>query len=174
MLRKRSIEELNRPSVQEFQQRPKRPVCVVLDNVRSLANVGSAFRTGDAFAIEKLWLCGITGTPPHKELQKTALGATESVVWEHAPDTAALLRQLKAEGWRVVAVELAEGAEALQNFRPAPGEKLALVFGHEVFGVSDEALAECTDAVEIPQEGTKHSLNVSVTLGIVLWTVSRF
>jgi tRNA G18 (ribose-2'-O)-methylase SpoU len=174
MLRKRSIEELNRPSVQEFQQRPKRPVCVVLDNVRSLANVGSAFRTGDAFAIEKLWLCGITGTPPHKELQKTALGATESVVWEHAPDTAALLRQLKAEGWRVVAVELAEGATELQNFRAAPYEKLALVFGHEVFGVSDEALAECTDAVEIPQEGTKHSLNVSVTLGIVLWTVARF
>ncbi len=173
MLRQLSLDELNRPSAADFQQRPKRPVCLVLDNVRSLANVGSAFRTADAFAVEKLWLCGITGTPPHKELLKTALGATETVAWEHAPDTAALLRELRAAGYRPVAVELAEGAEPLHQFRFDPAEKLALVFGHEVFGVSDEALAECAAAVEIPQTGTKHSLNVSVAVGIVLWEVVR-
>lgn len=173
MLRRRSLEELNRLSVEEFQAQPKRPVCLVLDNVRSLANVGAAFRTADAFAAEKLWLCGITGTPPHKELLKTALGATESVAWEHRPDTAALLRELRGRGYRVIAVELAEGAAELQQFQVRPDEQLAFVFGHEVFGVSDEALAECTEAVEIPQAGTKHSLNVSVVVGIVLWEVVR-
>ncbi len=173
MLRKFTLDELNRPSVQDFQQQPKRPVAVVLDNVRSLANVGAAFRTADAFALEKLWLCGITGTPPHKELLKTALGATETVAWEHAPDTATLLRELRAQGYRVVAVELAEGAVPLNQFTFDSTEKLALVMGHEVFGVSDEALAECAAAVEIPQLGTKHSLNVSVALGIVLWEVVR-
>jgi tRNA G18 (ribose-2'-O)-methylase SpoU len=146
---------------------------LVLDNVRSLANVGAAFRTADAFAIEKLWLCGITGTPPHKELLKTALGATETVAWEHAPDTAVLLQQLKAAGYRPVAVELAEGAQLLHQFTFDSTEKLALVFGHEVFGVSEAALAECAAAVEIPQAGTKHSLNVSVAMGIVLWEVVR-
>ena len=148
-------------------------MCVVLDNVRSLANVGAAFRTADAFAIEKLWLCGITGTPPHKELLKTALGATETVAWEYAPDTATLLQTLKTAGYRSVAVELAEGAELLHQFQFDPTEKLALVFGHEIFGVSAAALAECTSAVEIPQAGTKHSLNVSVVVGIVLWEVVR-
>jgi 23S rRNA (guanosine2251-2'-O)-methyltransferase len=173
MLRKLTLDELNRPSVADFQQHAKRPVAVVLDNVRSLANVGAAFRTADAFALEKLWLCGITGTPPHKELLKTALGATETVAWEHAPDTAALLRELRAQGYHVVAVELAEGAVPLNQFAFEATEKLALVMGHEVFGVSDEALAECAAAVEIPQLGTKHSLNVSVALGIVLWEVVR-
>ncbi|MBC7447135.1 MAG: RNA methyltransferase [Hymenobacteraceae bacterium] len=171
MLRKLTLDELNRPTAADFQRQAKRPVCLVLDNVRSLANVGSAFRTADAFAIEKLWLCGITGTPPHKELLKTALGATETVPWEHAPDTAELLRKLKAAGYRSVAVELAAGAEQLDRFQFDPAEKLALVFGHEVFGVSDEALVECAAAVEIPQAGTKHSLNVSVAVGIVLWEV---
>ncbi len=173
MLRQFTSEELNRASAADFEGRPKRPICLVLDNVRSLANVGAAFRTADAFAIEKLWLCGITGTPPHKELLKTALGATETVAWEHAPDTAALLRRLRADGYRPVAVELAEGAEPLHRFAFEPLEKLALVFGHEVFGVSPEALTECAAAVEIPQSGTKHSLNVSVAMGIVLWEVVR-
>ncbi len=173
MLRKFSMDELDRPSAADFQHQPKRPVCLVLDNVRSLANVGAAFRTADAFGAEKLWLCGITGTPPHKELLKTALGATETVAWEYAPDTAALLRTLKAAGYRPVAVELAEGAELLHQFRFDQTEKLALVFGHEVFGVSDAALAECAAAVEIPQVGTKHSLNVSVAVGIVLWEIVR-
>lgn len=173
MLRKFSIDELNRLSAADFQQSVKRPVCLVLDNVRSLANVGAAFRTADAFAIEKLWLCGITGTPPHKELLKTALGATDTVAWEYAPDTAALLRRLTADGYRCVAVELAEGAEPLHRFRFDSAEKLAFVLGHEVFGVSNEALAVCAAAVEIPQAGTKHSLNVSVAAGIVLWEVVR-
>ena len=167
------MDELDRPTAAAFEQQAKRPVCLVLDNVRSLANVGAAFRTADAFAVEKLWLCGITGTPPHKELLKTALGATETVAWQHAPDTAALLRDLKSAGYRPVAVELAEGAEQLHQFRFDPAEKLALVFGHEVFGVSDDALAECAAAVLIPQAGTKHSLNVSVAVGIVLWEVVR-
>ena len=173
MLRRLTMDELNRPSAADFDLQPKRPVCVVLDNVRSLANVGAAFRTADAFAIEKLWLCGITGTPPHRELLKTALGATETVAWEHAAETADVLRALRQAGYRILAVELAEGAIPLQELRPAPGERLALVFGHEVFGVSDAALAECDGAVLIPQVGTKHSLNVSVAVGIVLWEVVR-
>ena len=167
------MEDLDRATAAEFAQQAKRPVVLVLDNVRSLANVGAAFRTADAFAVKKLWLCGITGTPPHKELLKTALGATDTVAWEHAPDTAALLRNLRAAGYRCVAVELAEGAERLDRFAFEPAEKLALVFGHEVFGVSEAALAECAAAVEIPQAGTKHSLNVSVAVGIVLWEVVR-
>lgn len=173
MIRKLTVDELQRPTAADFELQPKRPICLVLDNVRSLANVGAAFRTADAFAVEKLWLCGITGTPPHKELLKTALGATETVAWAHAPDTAQLLRELKAAGYRPVAVELTAGAELLHEFRFDPIEKLALVFGHEVFGVSDAALAECAAAVEIPQTGTKHSLNVSVAVGIVLWEMVR-
>ena len=173
MLRQLATTELNRPTAAVFSTQAKRTICLVLDNVRSLANVGAAFRTADAFAVEKIWLCGITGTPPHKELLKTALGATETVVWEHAPDTAALLRSLKANHYRPIAVELAEGAQLLHQLAFDPTEKLALVFGHEVFGVSPEALAECSAAVEIPQAGTKHSLNVSVAIGIVLWELVR-
>ncbi|GAA4382323.1 RNA methyltransferase [Hymenobacter koreensis] len=168
-MRKLTIQELNRHSVEDFKNTEKFPLCVVLDNVRSLHNVGAAFRTCDAFAVQKLWLGGITGRPPHRDITKTALGSTESVPWEHAPNVPALVQQLKQEGWQVVAVEQTNQSILLPEFRPVAGKPLALVFGNEVFGVDDEVLAVCDAAVEIPQFGTKHSLNVSVTVGVVLW-----
>jgi 23S rRNA (guanosine2251-2'-O)-methyltransferase len=168
-MRKLKMDELNRVSVAEFKELPKIPVVLVLDNVRSLHNVGSAFRTADAFRVEKIFLCGITGTPPNKEINKTALGATDSVAWEHAPDTGALARQLKAAGYQVIALEQAEKTTLLQDFRPDPDQPLAFVFGNEVFGVADEVMALADQVVEIPQFGTKHSLNISVTVGVVVW-----
>jgi len=163
------MEELNRLSVTDFKSKDKFPLTLVLDNVRSLHNVGAAFRTADAFAIEKIWLCGITGRPPQREITKTALGSTESVVWEYAATTADALRQLKAAGYLIVAVEQTNESQDLTTFSPAPGQPYALVMGNEVFGVDDEVLALCDAAVEIPQFGTKHSLNVSVAAGVVLW-----
>lgn len=168
-MRKLKMDELNRVSVEEFKALAKIPVVLVLDNVRSLHNVGSAFRTADAFRVEKIYLCGITGTPPNKEINKTALGATESVDWEHVPDTAALVRRLQAAGYRVIALEQAEKTTLLQDFRPDPDQPLAFVFGNEVFGVGDEVMALADQVVEIPQFGTKHSLNISVTVGVVVW-----
>ncbi|MCB2406878.1 RNA methyltransferase [Hymenobacter lucidus] len=168
-MRKRTMEELNRLSVADFKSTQKFPLTLVLDNVRSLHNVGSAFRTADAFAIEKIWLCGITGRPPQREITKTALGSTESVAWEYAATTIEALQQLKAAGYVVVAVEQTDGSQLLPAFRPEPGRPYALVMGNEVFGVDDEVLALCDAAVEIPQFGTKHSLNVSVAAGVVLW-----
>ncbi|WP_400193323.1 RNA methyltransferase [Hymenobacter sp. B81] len=170
-MRKLTIQELNRHSVEDFKNTEKFPLCVVLDNVRSLHNVGAAFRTCDAFAVQKLWLGGITGRPPHREITKTALGSDESVPWEHAPSVPALVQQLKQQGWQVVAVELTNQSVPLPQFQPAPDRPMALVFGNEVFGVDDAVLALCDAAVEIPQFGTKHSLNVSVTVGVVLWDV---
>jgi 23S rRNA (guanosine2251-2'-O)-methyltransferase len=171
MVRKLKLDELNRVSVQEFKNKEKNPIVVVLDNVRSLHNVGSAFRTADAFALRKLYLCGITGSPPHKEITKTALGADESVDWEHVPDPVALVRQLKEEGFQVVAVEQAEGSVQLPDFRPELGQAYALVFGNEVFGVTEEVVTAADTVVEIPQFGTKHSLNISVAVGVVVWDV---
>ncbi len=167
--RKLSMEELNRDSVEEFKQKQKTPIVLVLDNVRSLNNVGSAFRTGDAFAVEKIYLCGITGTPPNKEINKTALGATESVEWDYAKETAELLQKLKEEGFKILAVEQVSNSVSLKEFQPEKDQKYALVFGNEVFGVEETALVLADTILEIPQFGTKHSLNISVALGIVVW-----
>ncbi|GAA3943609.1 RNA methyltransferase [Hymenobacter algoricola] len=168
-MRKRTMEELNRLSVTDFKSTDKFPLTLVLDNVRSLHNVGAAFRTADAFAIEKIWLCGITGRPPQREITKTALGSTESVAWEYAASTVEALQQLKAAGYLIVAVELTDVSQALTGFHPVLNQPYALVMGNEVFGVDDAVLALCDAAVEIPQFGTKHSLNVSVAAGVVLW-----
>ena len=168
-MRKLKMEELNRVSAAEFKELAKIPVVLVLDNVRSLHNVGSAFRTADAFRVEKIYLCGITGTPPNKEINKTALGATESVDWEYVADTGTLARQLQAAGYRIVALEQAEKTTMLQDFQPDPAQPLAFVFGNEVFGVAEEVMALADQVVEIPQFGTKHSLNISVTVGVVVW-----
>ena len=163
------MDQLKRPSVEAFKKQAKLPVTLVLDNVRSMHNVGSAFRTADAFALEQIVLCGITGTPPHREIEKTALGATQSVAWQHVTDTVQAIQQLRDEGYRIVAVEQAAGSRALHQFSPIPTEKYALVFGNEVHGVSDEVMAMANSCVEIPQSGTKHSLNIAVSIGIVLW-----
>lgn len=170
-MKKLSLEELGRLSVDEFKQADKLPVCVVLDNIRSLHNVGSAFRTADAFRVEKLLLTGITGTPPHREIHKTALGATESVAWQYEASVEAALQQLKAQGYLIVAVEQTTASKPIHQFTVPKDKKLALVFGNEINGVSDEAIALTDIALEIPQHGTKHSLNVSVCLGIVVWEI---
>ena len=170
-MRKLTMAELNRLPVADFKNTPKSPLTLVLDNVRSLHNVGAVFRTADAFACEKIWLCGITGRPPHRDITKTALGSTESVAWDYGPATADVVRELKAAGYLVVAVEQTTDSVPLPAFRPAPGRPVALVLGNEVFGVEDEVLALCEVAVEIPQLGTKHSLNVGVAAGVVLWDV---
>lgn len=168
-MKKLSLEELGRISVGEFKKSPKLPVCVVLDNVRSLHNVGSAFRTCDAFRISKIFLTGITGTPPHREIEKAALGATASVEWAYEEKTADLINALKEEGYTIVAVEQTSESRPLQEFHPQPEAKYCLLFGNEVHGVSDDAIALADVAIEIPQAGTKHSLNISVCLGIVTW-----
>ena len=168
-MKKLSMEELERLSVQEFKETKKSPIILVLDNIRSLNNVGSAFRTGDAFRVEKIYLCGITGTPPHRDIQKTALGSTESVDWEYCSSTLDVLTRLKAEGVRCCALEQVENSTQLQQFQPQKGNTYALIFGNEVFGVEDEVLGACDEVLEIPQLGTKHSLNISVTLGIAVW-----
>ena len=170
-MRKLTMPELNRLPLEDFQQTPKSPIVLVLDNVRSLHNVGAVFRTADAFALEKIYLCGVTGRPPHREITKTALGSTESVAWEYAATTLEAARQLQAAGYQLVAVEQTTASVLLPQFSPAPGRPLALVLGNEVFGVDDEVLALCEAAVEIPQLGTKHSLNVGVAAGVVLWDV---
>ncbi len=163
------MEELERVSVEEFKKMDKSPIILVLDNVRSLNNVGSAFRTGDAFGVEKIYLCGITGTPPHRDIQKTALGATESVEWEYCLNTMQALKKLKAIGYQVCALEQVDRSMMLNDFIPEKGKKYALVFGNEVFGVEEEVLNACDAVLEIPQLGTKHSLNISVSLGIAVW-----
>ncbi|MBD1422286.1 RNA methyltransferase [Sphingobacterium chuzhouense] len=168
-MQKLSMEELNRIDVDSFKNQEKIPIIVVLDNVRSMHNVGSTFRTADGFAIEKIVLCGITGTPPHREIEKTALGATQSVDWEHHPDTMTAIEQLKKEHYTLLAIEQATGSTVLQNFETDPQKKYALIFGNEVHGVSDDVMQAVDGCIEIPQFGTKHSLNVSVTIGIVLW-----
>lgn len=165
-------QSLNRKSLEEFKQAKKRPIVLVLDNVRSLNNVGSAFRTGDAFLVEALYLCGSTGTPPNKEIEKTALGATESVNWQYFKSTEEAIQELKSKDFKIYAVEQASESIALNNF-VYTGEKTALVFGNEVYGVEQDIIDSCDGVIEIPQEGTKHSLNISVTVGIVLWEMLR-
>lgn len=172
-MRKLSLKELNRPSVAEFKAQEKAPVCLVLDNIRSALNVGSAFRTADAFALEKIYLCGITATPPHREILKTAIGATESVEWAYEKEVVQAIRRLQEQGYRVLAIEQADKRTFLQDVRVDQGQKYALVFGNEVQGVSEEAMAVVDGCVEVPQFGTKHSLNISVCLGIVVWEFFR-
>ena len=168
-MKKLSMDELDRLSVEEFKETKKSPIVLVLDNVRSLNNVGSAFRTGDAFRIEKIYLCGITGTPPHRDIQKTALGATESVEWEYCLNTMQAVNKLKAEGYKICALEQVDNSIMLDKFNPDYNQKYALIFGNEVFGVEEEVLKSCDSVLEIPQLGTKHSLNISVSLGIAVW-----
>ncbi len=168
-MKKLKLEELGRITVGEFKEAQKIPVCILLDNVRSLHNVGSAFRTADAFRIEKIYLAGITGTPPHREIHKTALGATESVAWEYGEKPEDIILRLKAEGYKVIAIEQTNASQQLHDFIPTKNERLCLVFGNEVNGVSESVIDLADIAIEIPQHGTKHSLNVSVCLGIVVW-----
>jgi tRNA G18 (ribose-2'-O)-methylase SpoU len=171
-MRKLSNPELNRKSVSDFQAAPKAPFILVLDNVRSMNNVGSVFRTADAFLVEAVWLCGITATPPHREIQKTALGATESVAWSYFSTTVEAIKELKEKGYVVISVEQADGAVSLDSYVPDAGEKYALVFGHEINGVSEEVVNMSDTCIEIPQYGTKHSFNVAVSAGIVLWELT--
>lgn len=168
-MKKLSMEELNRLSVEEFKKVNKNPLVIILDNVRSLNNVGSAFRTADAFLVEKIYLCGITGTPPHREIQKTALGATDSVTWEYRENTLELMKELSKEGFITCALEQASHSISLNKFQPKPNRPYALIFGNEVFGVEEEVVREADQVLEIPQLGTKHSLNISVSIGITLW-----
>lgn len=168
-MRKLPVTELNRPSVEEFKAQPKTPIVLVLDNVRSALNVGSAFRTADAFAIERICLCGITAHPPNKEITKTAIGATESVDWVYYKDVIEAVELLSAQNYYIVAIEQAEGSITLQDFKITNEQKIALVFGNEVTGVSDAVMEIADAAIEIPQFGTKHSLNISVCVGIVIW-----
>ncbi len=170
-MKKLKLEELGRLSVAEFKSAKKIPVCILLDNVRSLHNVGSAFRTADAFSVKKVLLTGITGVPPHREIEKTALGATSSVEWEYNESVEDAVRALKAEGCKIVVVEQTTESIPLQTFSTKADEKICLVFGNEVNGVSDGVIALADAAVEIPQSGTKHSLNISVCVGIVVWEI---
>jgi tRNA G18 (ribose-2'-O)-methylase SpoU len=170
-MRKLKNEELNRKSVEEFKIAEKNNLVLVLDNVRSLLNVGSAFRTADAFLVERIYLCGITGTPPHREIQKTALGATESVDWTYGKDAFDAVQELKKSGYKILVIEQADQSISLEDFKPDPKSKFAMVFGNEVSGVDDRILHAANEVIEIPQFGTKHSLNISVSIGIVIWTM---
>lgn len=168
-MRKLKNSELGRKTVEEFKQTNKTPIIVVLDNIRSLNNVGSVFRTSDAFLIEKIYLCGITATPPNKEIHKTALGATESVDWEYVENTIDLVEKLQAENVKVLSIEQAENSTMLDTFTPEIDQKYAVVFGNEVKGVQQKVVSASDTCIEIPQLGTKHSLNISVSCGVVLW-----
>lgn len=168
-MRKLENKELERKTVDDFKQAEKTPIIIILDDIRSLHNIGSVFRTSDAFLIEKIYLCGITATPPNKEIHKTALGATETVAWEHQKDVLSVIEKLKNESVEVFAIEQVENAVFLQNFEIDKNKKYALVFGNEVYGVNQKAIELCNGTIEIPQLGTKHSLNISVSAGIVVW-----
>jgi 23S rRNA (guanosine2251-2'-O)-methyltransferase len=172
-MRKLKNSELNRLSTEDFRKAEKSPFCIILDNVRSLNNIGSVFRTADAFLAAKIYLCGITATPPHKDIHKTALGSTESVEWEYYKNTIDAVVALKKKGYIIVAVEQTTGSISLENFRIEPCKRYAFVFGHEVRGVDQSVVDECDYCLDIPQYGTKHSLNISVSTGIVLWEVFR-
>ena len=168
-MRKLKNNELGRISVDEFKTIKKTPLIVVLDNIRSLNNIGSVFRTSDAFLIEKIYLCGICATPPNKDIHKTALGATESVAWEYVEDTLTLIENLKSQKVKVLAIEQAEDSTKLNTFFPDENQKYAIVMGNEVKGVQQEVVNASDFCIEIPQLGTKHSLNISVTTGVVIW-----
>ena len=173
MYRKLQNEELNRISTEAFKQAVKIPVVIILDNIRSQNNVGSVFRTSDAFRIEKIYLCGITSTPENREVHKTALGAEDAVEWEYVKDTLEVVKQLKNEGYRIFSIEQAENTTSLENFSIGRNKKYALIFGNEVKGVQQEVIDASDGCIEIPQFGTKHSFNISVTAGMVLWQVVR-
>jgi tRNA G18 (ribose-2'-O)-methylase SpoU len=168
-MQKISNEDLGRHSLESFQSAEKKPYVVVLDNIRSAQNVGSVFRTADSFAAEKLYLCGITAAPPQREISKTALGAELSMAWEYHPQTLMLIEHLKSVGYIIAVIEQVAGSTSLENFTPESGKKYALVFGNEVMGVDEAVVKEADLAIEIPQFGTKHSLNIAVTAGIVCW-----
>ena len=161
--------ELQRMTIEEFKASEKTPIVVVLDNIRSQNNIGSIFRTADAFRLHSVFLCGITATPPHREIHKTALGSTESVDWFYVPTTLEAVMDLRSSGYTILAVEQTEGSVKLPDYQPATGEKLAIIFGNEVNGIDDEVLPHVHGSLEIPQYGTKHSINVSVAVGIVIW-----
>jgi 23S rRNA (guanosine2251-2'-O)-methyltransferase len=165
--------ELDRKTIEQFRKSDKSPFIIVLDNVRSHSNVGSIFRTADAFLTEAVYLCGITSKPPHREIQKTALGATESVAWKYFDETLKAVTELKENGYRIVCIEQAEGSVELQDIQLKRGEKYALIFGNEVNGVDQLVLNICDYCVEIPQFGTKHSFNIAISVGIVLWELNR-
>jgi 23S rRNA (guanosine2251-2'-O)-methyltransferase len=172
-MKRLKLEQLGRISIKQFKEVKKTPVCVVLDHVRSLHNVGSAFRTADAFRVEKIYLTGITGTPPHREIHKTALGATDSVDWEYVEQPQDVVQRLRSAGYKIVVIEQTDASTPLQQFRPGRMEKLCLVFGNEIHGVSEEVIHLADVALEIPQSGTKHSLNISVCIGIVVWELFK-
>jgi 23S rRNA (guanosine2251-2'-O)-methyltransferase len=168
-MKKLTMPELQRLSVAEYKASEKSPMVVVLDNIRSQNNIGSVFRTADAFRLSGIYLCGITAIPPHREIQKTALGATESVDWFYRSTTLEAVKELRSQGFTLLAIEQTEGSTKLPDYHPASGEKFAFIFGNEVNGIEDEVLAYVQACVEIPQYGTKHSINVSVAVGIVIW-----
>ncbi len=170
-MRKLANNELGRMSIADFKDAEKTPLILVLDDIRSLHNIGSVFRTADAFLVEKIYLCGITATPPNKEIHKTALGATDTVSWEYQKNVLDAIASLQLDGVEVWAVEQVAGAVYLNDFAPQPGRRYALIFGNEVKGVSQEAIQQCSGAIEIPQLGTKHSLNISVSTGVVVWDI---
>ena len=172
-MRKLKNSELGRLNVEEFKNITKIPLIVILDNIRSLNNIGSVFRTSDAFLIEKIYLCGITAKPPHKEIHKTALGATESVEWEYIDNSLDLVKKLQSEGVKIASIEQAENSTKLQDFEIRKDQKYAVIFGNEVKGVQQEVVSASDYCVEIPQFGTKHSLNISVSCGIVLWDLFK-
>jgi len=168
-MRKLKTEELGRIGIDDFKKQEKLPLVVILDNVRSMHNIGSIFRTSDGFAIEKIYLCGITAQPPHREIEKTALGATQSIEWAYSADICDIINELKSAGYTIIAIEQAENSTMLNNYDPDNCMKYALIFGNEVNGVSDEAMNLIDRCLEIPQFGTKHSFNIVVSAGIVLW-----
>ena len=172
-MRKLKNSELGRLNVEEFKQTNKIPLIVVLDNIRSLNNIGSVFRTSDAFLIEKIYLCGITAQPPHKDIHKTALGSTESVAWEYVEDTLTLVKKLQKENVLIASIEQAENSTMLQDFNIQPNQKYAVIFGNEVKGVQQKIVSTSNYCIEIPQFGTKHSLNISVSVGVVLWDLFK-
>ena len=168
-MRKLKTEELGRIGIDDFKKQEKLPLVVILDNVRSMHNIGSIFRTSDGFAIEKIYLCGITAQPPHREIEKTALGATQSIEWAYSADICDTINKLKSDRYTIIAIEQAENSTMLNNYDPDNSMKYALIFGNEVNGVSDQAMKLIDTCLEIPQFGTKHSFNIVVSAGIVLW-----
>lgn len=168
-MRKLKTDELGRVGIDDFKKQEKLPLVVILDNVRSMHNIGSVFRTSDGFAIEKIYLCGITAQPPHRDIEKTALGATQSIEWAYSANVCDTINELKLEGYTIIAIEQAENSIMLNNYIPDNSMKYALIFGNEVNGVSNEAMNLIDTCIEIPQFGTKHSFNIVVSAGIVLW-----
>jgi len=172
-MRKLKNSELNRKNIDEFKQSEKTPLIVILDNIRSLNNIGSVFRTSDAFLVEKIYLCGITATPPNKEIHKTALGATDSVEWEYSEETITIVEKLKSENIEIISIEQAENAIMLDDFEIENNKKYAIIFGNEVKGVDQKIVTISDKVIEIPQFGTKHSLNISVSAGVVIWEMFK-